>query len=387
MQGGANRESREKPKPPERIRGARILLAEDNEINQQFAMELLEDAALHVEIAADGKQAFHMAKQGEYDIVLMDIQMPEMDGYEATGKIRGLKNENDPALKERGEVPIIAMTAHAMSSDLEKSRMAGMNAHIAKPINPIDLFLALDTHIGRELKNPVAESDKKMKKKGANEAQLSEGPPLPDALACIDLESIIGKMGGRETSVKKLLAKFALLQRDTDGKIVEALQEGDTKTATRLCHNLKGVAGNIGAYELSSAAAEMEFALSNNQEGLQDMTERLILELERVLSDIDSLELDRNPKHAPVRNKKEDLSKAIPLLDELKMLLEESDMDAVIKLEEIKNILTGASYREKIEELERSLASYDSEEALQALKEIMDHASLDKNNSPPRSRE
>ncbi|MCD6293837.1 MAG: response regulator [Deltaproteobacteria bacterium] len=116
------------------IRGARILLVEDNEINQQVAEELLAQKGLIVDIADNGKKAVEMVRTTKYDAVLMDIRMPVMGGFEATDHIRDL--EQDP----QSSIPIIAMTAHAMSGDREKSMEAGMNDHVTKPIDPNQLF-------------------------------------------------------------------------------------------------------------------------------------------------------------------------------------------------------------------------------------------------------
>ena len=139
------------------IRGARILLAEDNEMNQQVAREILEQAALVVEIANNGKEALEMAQKNQYDAILMDIQMPEMGGFEATSEIRKWEEEEQFQTPEADSakvanattagsairIPIIAMTAHAMAGDREKSIEGGMNDHVVKPIDPDKLFSAL----------------------------------------------------------------------------------------------------------------------------------------------------------------------------------------------------------------------------------------------------
>ena len=136
-----------------KIRGARVLLAEDNEINQQVAEEILEQAGLVVRIANNGKEAVEMVKAGNFDVVLMDIQMPVMGGFEATQEIR-----RDERFKD---LPIIAMTAHAMAGDREKSIEAGMNDHVTKPIDPDQLISALVKWIKpgeREISEGVCES-------------------------------------------------------------------------------------------------------------------------------------------------------------------------------------------------------------------------------------
>ena len=123
----------------EHIRGANVLLVEDNEINQQVAREILEGAGLNVTLANDGQEAVNAVKENNYDAVLMDVQMPVMDGYTATREIR-----KDDRFKE---LPIIAMTAHAMTGDEDKSLESGMNGHVTKPIDPDQLFATLQKWI------------------------------------------------------------------------------------------------------------------------------------------------------------------------------------------------------------------------------------------------
>ncbi|MFS2021643.1 response regulator, partial [Massilia sp. CT11-108] len=115
-----------------RLAGARILLVDDNANNREVALDFLAVARMRIDVATGGQEAVRMAKAGDYDLVLMDIQMHEMDGYTATRAIR--------ALPGCADVPVVAMTAHAMAGDREKSLAAGMNDHVVKPIDP-DLLL------------------------------------------------------------------------------------------------------------------------------------------------------------------------------------------------------------------------------------------------------
>ena len=155
----------------QKIRGARVLLAEDNEINQQVAKEILEQAGLVVSIANNGKEAVEMVSAGNFEVVLMDIQMPVMGGFEATQEIR-----KDERFKD---LPIIAMTAHAMAGDREKSLEAGMNDHVTKPIDPDQLLSALVKWIKpgkREMSE--GESESLIGKKEVKEILPSELPGI-----------------------------------------------------------------------------------------------------------------------------------------------------------------------------------------------------------------
>lgn len=233
-----------------RIRGARVLLAEDNAINQQVAQEILERAGLVVSLANNGQEAVAMVKTGVYDVVLMDIQMPEMGGFEATREIR--KNGHGK------ELPIIAMTAHAMAGDREKSLEAGMNDHVTKPIDPVQLFATL-----RKWIKPVTERTALQKTQAPDSAfepqqAVPDEGELPDALPGFDLAAGLSRLMGNKRLYRKLLLDFGANYRGVAADIREALAAGDFNQAHSLVHNLKGLAGNLEATDLQAAAKELE---------------------------------------------------------------------------------------------------------------------------------
>ncbi len=235
------------------IRGARILLVEDNEINQQVASELLEKAGLIVAVANNGREGVRAAAQGEYDVVLMDIQMPEMDGLEATRQIRAIGKADVAAL------PIIAMTANAMAGDRERSLDAGMNDHVTKPIDPDELFSALLRWIKPgEREVPVGF----VEHQGAQERQESREsvPEIPG----IDSESGIGRVGGNARLYRELLGKFVRDYAQAHQDVIDALGRNDRELAQRIAHTVKGTSGNIGASDLSTAAAAVESAIAKD---------------------------------------------------------------------------------------------------------------------------
>jgi len=132
----------------ERRRSMRILLVEDNRVNQMVGVAILKRLGLQVTVASNGKEALRVVAQEKYHLVLMDVQMPEMDGYEATGKIRGNKDGlTNP------DVPIIAMTGHAMKGDAEKCLDAGMNDYVSKPVDPKVLAEVVEKWLAREEEN------------------------------------------------------------------------------------------------------------------------------------------------------------------------------------------------------------------------------------------
>lgn len=232
-----------------RLRGARILLTEDNEINQQIAVELLEGAGASVKVANNGREAVEILSGGPqpppFDVVLMDLQMPEMDGYQATAKLRA-----DPRF---ATLPIIAMTAHATIEERQRCLAAGMNDHISKPIDPGMLF---DT-VGRFCR-PVAESPAPARPQAAAAGQGSRGGDDLPSIDGLDANDGLARVAGNRKLFVKLLRQFSDQQGPVVADITSALSRGDTTLAERLAHTLKGVAGNIGAKAVQAAAGGLE---------------------------------------------------------------------------------------------------------------------------------
>ncbi|HEY6359605.1 MAG TPA: response regulator, partial [Vicinamibacterales bacterium] len=233
-----------------RLRGARILLTEDNEINQQIASELLEGAGAAVTIANNGREAVEMLSSGPqpppFDAVLMDLQMPEMDGYQATAKLR-----SDARL---ATLPIIAMTAHATIEERQRCLAAGMNDHIGKPIDPVNLI-----EIVARFYEPadVAPADP-----GTgplpDHRPAEDGPHGLPSIAGLDTTDGLSRVGGNRKLYLKLLGQFIEQQGPAAEEISEALAKRDSALAERLAHSLKGVSGNVGATGVQSTAGALE---------------------------------------------------------------------------------------------------------------------------------
>jgi signal transduction histidine kinase/CheY-like chemotaxis protein/HAMP domain-containing protein len=205
-----------------RLRGARILLTEDNEINQQIAIELLENAGAAVTVANNGREAVDLlSKDTSFDVVLMDLQMPEMDGYQATKKIR--------SESRFATLPIVAMTAHATMEERQRCLAAGMNDHIAKPIDPVGLLETVTRYYR--------------------------------VTQVLDSKAGLSRVGGNQALYQKLLRQFVEQQASAAMQIQDALDKKDVALAERLAHTLKGVAGNIGATHVQSAAGALEKAI------------------------------------------------------------------------------------------------------------------------------
>ncbi|MFZ2956544.1 MAG: response regulator [Candidatus Ozemobacteraceae bacterium] len=247
------------PETLESLRGAKILLVEDNEINQEVATELLEKAGVQVQIAGNGRVALSLLETTTFDGILMDVQMPEMDGYTATKAIR---------LQDRfSRLPIIAMTAGAMAGDQEKAIAAGMNDYVAKPIDPQNLFKKLMQWIHPTPGAPVPKPAVTVTQEVSAGDRISQGAvgnavsvPLP-MISGLDVEAGLARIGGNMERFLSVLQKFRRSQADAPERVRRALEAGKQDEARICAHTLAGVAGNLGATEVESAARALESAI------------------------------------------------------------------------------------------------------------------------------
>jgi signal transduction histidine kinase/DNA-binding response OmpR family regulator len=231
-----------------RFEGARVLLVEDNDVNRQIAVELMAAADIAVDVCANGRQALERLRAvgpAHYDLVFMDLQMPEMDGHEATAAIRG--DATFDAL------PIIAMTAHAMAEERERCLEEGMNDHVVKPIDPDRLYAALRQWLaGKEMQPAVSAPAAGPPAAGA------AAEPVLRAIAGLDVDAGLRRMLGKWPAYEQLLRMFSIGQAEAVPTAHAALAAADKVTAQRAMHTLKGTADAIGATELARRAADVE---------------------------------------------------------------------------------------------------------------------------------
>ncbi len=255
-----------------RLSKARVLLVEDNPINQELASDLLGRAGIVVTVADNGKEALEVLSRERFDAVLMDCQMPVMDGYAATRALR-----EQPQWRE---LPVIAMTANAMVGDREKALAAGMNDHIAKPIKVDDMFTTLARHL-----QPAATA-----------AEPSANGGFPG----IDSGAGLAGVAGDEQLYRRLLTLFRDREAGFAGRFRAACEAGDLTEATRLAHDLKSTSGTLGAQSVSAAAEALELACASDSDAtnVQIRLSALVHQLEPVIAGLASLE--RPPrKHGP----------------------------------------------------------------------------------------
>ena len=340
------------------IRGARVLLVEDNGLNREVATGLLQDARLAIDTAENGQIAVQMVAEHSYDLVLMDMQMPVMDGLAATRAIR-LKPEFQ-------SLPIIAMTANVMESDRDKCTEAGMNDHLAKPIDPQALFAALlrwirpsGDHGADAPRDTIAAAGRLPQPAGSLEA-------TPFQIAGVDTQSALRRTGGNPKRYEMLLRKFA--ESANVEEIREAQASGDTATAARAAHSLKGAAANLGATVVANAAAEVETAIKTGQ-SVQPGLDVLAAKLREVVEAIRSA-LPNEHVTDTTRAACADPASVVAPLRRLTKLLSNDDGEAadfiVDAQPDLAKVLTGP----EITTLQAFVGNYDFNGALKCVSEI-----------------
>ena len=344
-------------KPIDRIRGARLLLAEDNKINQQVAKELLGQAGLTVIIANNGREAIEKLSKETFDAVLMDIQMPEMDGYDATRAIR--------EKPEYADLPIIAMTANVMAGDREKCLEAGLNDHVAKPIDPEKLFSALVQWITPKEMSQSETVSHISTPEPANDA-------LPAGLAGIDIESGLKAVGGNRNLYRKLLVDFYSDHRKDGQAIRDALDEDNLEMATRIAHTIKGVSGTIGAAALQEDAKNLEAALKTGEEtGYEPMVPAFDRSLEIVMQGLAVLStIPISNMESPEPADDVDLESIRLMIDRLSVQLEEMDPEAEETVDSLNDLMGTSPLQLICKSLRKQIAEFEFEEALEILEKL-----------------
>ena len=337
------------------VRGAYLLLVEDNAVNQELALEILQGAGIRVDVANNGAEAVGKVSRTRYDGVLMDCQMPVMDGFEATRQIRADGRFND--------LPILAMTANAMSGDKELCLEAGMNDHIGKPIDINQLFVSLARWI--KPSDPLGNAAQ-----GADTRSVAQRMDLPD-IPRLDLTQAMRRMGGNTKLMRKLIDRFGQTQSDAIARIRRAIDLQDMETATREAHTVKGLAGNIGATQLLALAGSVEGLLRHGTldalpAALLAMAQELDLILSQMASAMGPSTTAADTAATPLMVDRAVLASD---LQELAALLADDDSRAAKVADSIAEKLRAVGQGVASMQLQKRIAKYEFEEALDALKE------------------
>lgn len=335
------------------VDGSDVLVVEDNEINQQVIRELLVNEGIIVTIASNGKEACDLISKNSYQLVFMDLQMPEMDGFEATREIRK-KHTNE-------KLPIIAMTADAMSGVKERTLKAGMNEYLTKPIDITKLYAMLGKYLdSKEIS--IKEIEEKL--------VIHDIDEIPD-IRGINISEGLNRVAGNRKLYKSILVKFKNSNKDTISKILNEIENENFIEAESLCHAFKGVSGNIGAEEVFelSAALDMELKKPNPaKEKCLNQIKEIEPILKQILDDIEKVKLEE----IDTKNEQIDIDPSIVnvLFTRIEEKLSEFDIGAETIFDELKTILVSEIFSAKINEINECLASYNFEKALEATIEL-----------------
>ncbi|WP_373498356.1 response regulator [Desulfococcus sp.] len=361
------------------ILDARVLLAEDNEINQQVAQELLTQMGLIVDVASDGKAALDAWRGGDYDLILMDIQMPVMDGLIAARRIREIelrRRPGDPDAKP--PIPIIAMTAHAMHGDRDKSLAAGMNDHITKPIDPESLF--------QTLVKWIPPGERGVPPEAAQKAQATAPPESGTGLRDmpgISVKNGLMRVGQNEALYRRILQKFCQDNEHAAEGIRQAVAQNDAALAQRMAHTMKGVAGNIGAEDLQAVSGELESAVRcADGEAAAALVQRFDDALKTVLDAIKTIAPgERPPEAGGPRTGEGDPGRLRDLLVKLRPLIQKGQpRPSQTVMAEINGMVRPRQFLPHLENLGRRIGKYQFREALAILESLLD--ALEKKDVP-----
>jgi signal transduction histidine kinase/DNA-binding NarL/FixJ family response regulator/HPt (histidine-containing phosphotransfer) domain-containing protein len=342
--------------PREHFIDVRALVVEDHEINREIVVELLRRAGIKADIAINGRKAVEMVRASDYDILFMDIQMPEMDGFTATRKIRNL------GLEHVDRLPIIALSSHAIVGDREKSLAAGMNDHLAKPINPKTLEAALLQWLPQKKHATVAAEEP---------YQFTKQKLAPIQLpADLDVEDGLNRVGGDQKFYLKLLRDFVAGYRETPMLLLQELRADQLEDAIHRVHAIRGVAGNLGGKDMEAAATELEnacqAAMKNAESSVPfatgellrvfiDRHEALITAIGLVLAQQPSVSPDK-PKPGGKLGSDAELR---PLLERLKLALASEEPVPCMKiLEELSQRRWSESHETALAEVNRLVQQY-----------------------------
>lgn len=333
-----------------------VLLVEDNIINQQVAKEFLSDTQIKITCAENGKIALEKLKTQPVDIVLMDIQMPEMDGLSATHEIR-----NTLGLKE---LPIIAMTAHAMEGDLEKSIKAGMNHHLTKPIVPEVLHNTLTQYLKKDPSKAILHEKNNANSQFKHEIKQSYKAEIDfiSKNTTLNATAAIKQLQGKEALYLELVKDFAIKYQDMPQELMTSLKQNHHDKLYRDIHTLKSTAQYIGAYLLAEQVQNVESEIQSKSALVEVSLATMNIQLSEILSQLKNIFSHKkettNQKVVPFNT-----TVAIELIKQLKPLIRSADISSETISKNLSDLATGTKFHNLIHELHYFISDFEFDEA------------------------
>ena len=362
------------------LRGSLVLLVDDNEINREVATETMKHQGITVETAKNGRQAVDMVKakgrekQGDgsviqpYDAVLMDLQMPEMDGYQASELIRAWEMTMDEVGEKVKSMPIIAMSAHALSSEIDRCKAAGMDDYVSKPIEPVILFTQLAKWI-----NPVKRRAVETPAAVQVHGEKTAGKPVGTlSLEGIDVGSGLSKIAGNKDLYIKLLLKFFNSNQTCHDDISKALAASDFESIRQIAHTIKGVSGNLGMNTLCLSSGRLEKSAKESRKDLVEKSFTLFSsDLKTVFTSIEvmgaSMHVDNGRAEGDYDDSQCDVDQAVQSLERVLALINDDVAEARTGLAQLKNELAVTSFYPDLVIIENALDDFEMDQAEQAL--------------------
>jgi len=359
------------------IRGARILLVEDNEINQQVALEFLQIADCYITIAKNGVEAIHQIEhvhpQNPFDAVLMDLQMPEMDGYEATRYIRNQLNIKD--------MPIIALTAHAMVSEREKVMEEGMNDYITKPIHVQKMF--------QTLVRWIKPSDRQLPESLLPHKTVCEQDnKLPKQMPGLNIEKAISALADNNQLYIHLIKKLNNNNQKTCQSLWDALKKSDYEFIQRTAHTMKSISGTIGASRWQAISKELEFCIRNSQYSnaanliteFENAMNEVLLSVNTLLSNIEPDQSKIKPNQKPVGEF--DREAVAQIIQKLSHYIETDLSEAQNQMDQLELMLHSAESKKYHCMIKNDLENFETDHALDHLNQLSKSLEISNNYKP-----